>query len=119
MVKRIWRSCSSLRWGSGFMVCIQSGEAKLEYESLASKIWTSDRLGRRSAGLVALLVFLFSFRLAEAATAVWVTLFLKRAISIVRGCSEEWVRCWIVRDLKGMVSRLSMKAPNAVKKIPK
>jgi len=52
--------------------------------------------------------------LAGAAIAAWVTLFLEGAISVMRGCLEEGVGCSIARDLKGIVSSISIKAPNAV-----
>jgi len=46
---------------------------------------------------------------AYGATAAWVTLFLKGATSVVQGCLEEGVKCWIARDLKSIVSRSQLK----------
>jgi len=77
-------------------------------------MWTSGRLGRRSACSLASLFFA-SLHIGGAAIIAWVTLFLKGAISVVRGCLEERVWCWMARDREWGFS-LSMKTPNVVGK---
>jgi len=68
IVESICRNCSCLGGGSGLAACIPRGNAEFEWESLASDMRTSDRLGQRSVGSGVSIVFPFSFKAAKAAT---------------------------------------------------
>ena len=71
-------------------------DMEFEQESSASEMWTSEGLGRWSAGLGASIVFSFLFGATGTAAVTWVTCFFGGAMSIVGGCLEEGY--WVGRD---------------------
>jgi len=57
MEESIWRSWSSLGGGAGSAICLLSGDIAVGWESSASEMWTSDRVGRRLIGSTVSIIF--------------------------------------------------------------
>jgi len=66
------------------VVCLLSGDTAVGWESSASEMWTSDRVGRQFVGSAASIVFTAFLRTTGSAI-VWLTLFLLGAMSVMLG----------------------------------
>jgi len=70
--------------GAGFAVCLLSGDTTVGWESSASEMWTSDRVGRRFVGSAASIAFAAFFRITGSVV-VWLILFPDGATSVMLG----------------------------------